>query len=91
MNTIIDAAAAATPLVRYRSVAGLRRRGFGHVHISGWQAIAQADIDAFARASCDHAWMRVDAERCRRDSPYGCTIAHGLLTPGRSRCTAPPR
>jgi len=43
-------------------------------------AVTQAMIDEFARTTNDRQWIHVDAERARRESPYGTTIAHGFLT-----------
>ena len=34
----------------------------------------------FADATGDHQWIHVDAERARRESPFGGPIAHGFLT-----------
>ena len=48
--------------------------------VSPWMTVDQALIDAFAEATGDHQWIHVDPERAARESPYGCTIAHGLLT-----------
>lgn len=45
-----------------------------------WQAITQEQINAFADATDDHQWIHVDQQRCKTDSPFGTTIAHGLLT-----------
>ena len=42
--------------------------------------IEQAQIDAFADVTGDRQWIHVDAERARRESPFGGTIAHGFLT-----------
>ena len=52
-------------------------------------------IDEFARTTLDEQWIHVDAERARRESPYGTTIAHGflslaLLTPLLEACVAFP-
>jgi acyl dehydratase len=47
---------------------------------SGWLAIDQARIDAFAATTGDDHWIHVDVERARRELPDGKTIAHGLLT-----------
>ena len=41
--------------------------------------IDQAMIDDYAALSGDDMWMHVDVERCAKESPYGCTIAHGFL------------
>jgi acyl dehydratase len=50
------------------------------VAVSDWVLITQQRISAFADATDDRQWIHVDAERCQRESPYGCTIAHGFLT-----------
>jgi acyl dehydratase len=41
--------------------------------------VSQPMIDQFAAVTGDHQWIHVDAERARRDSPLGVTIAHGFL------------
>jgi acyl dehydratase len=50
------------------------------IGVSGWLAVDQHRIDEFADCTGDRQWIHVDAERARRDSPYGGTIAHGYLT-----------
>lgn len=47
---------------------------------SSWVTVSQGRIDDFARATGDDQWIHVDAERAKRDSPFGRTIAHGYLT-----------
>ncbi|MCC2615220.1 MaoC family dehydratase [Aestuariibacter halophilus] len=47
---------------------------------SPWVTIDQAMIDQFAQVTGDHQWIHVDEQRCAKESPLGCTIAHGLLT-----------
>ena len=42
--------------------------------------VTQERINQFADATIDHQWIHVDEERCRRESPFGQTIAHGYLT-----------
>lgn len=44
-----------------------------------WLRIDQELIDRFADVTGDRQFIHVDAERARR-TPYGTTIAHGLLT-----------
>jgi acyl dehydratase len=39
----------------------------------------QQRIDGFARCTGDDQWIHVDVERARSQSPFGNTIAHGLL------------
>ena len=62
------------PIVRLREAIGVRRGP------TNWRTVTQADIDAFAQITRDHQWIHVDAERAKRESPFGTTIAHGNLT-----------
>lgn len=48
--------------------------------VSDWVLIDQQRVDAFAEATGDHQWIHTDPDRARAESPYGATIAHGLLT-----------
>lgn len=48
------------------------------VGVSDWIRITQEMIDRFADATLDHQYIHVDPERAA-GSPYGGTIAHGLL------------
>ena len=41
--------------------------------------VTQEMINQFAQLSGDDMWLHVDVERCAKESPYGCTIAHGFL------------
>jgi acyl dehydratase len=45
---------------------------------SSWHAISQGQVNLFAGATGDYAWIHVDPERART-GPYGGTIAHGFL------------
>jgi acyl dehydratase len=47
---------------------------------TGWTQISAQRIQQFAEISGDVQWIHVDAERARRESPYGAAIAHGFLT-----------
>jgi acyl dehydratase len=49
------------------------------VGVSPWVEISQERIDTFARATEDFQWIHVDPKRAA-DSPFGGTIAHGVLT-----------
>ena len=64
----------------FADLAGLQALIGQEVATSAWIAIDQARIDAFADATGDHQWIHLDAERCRRESPFGTTVAHGFLT-----------
>src|ERR1700674_1884928 len=48
--------------------------------LTDWFPIAQERIEQFAEVTEDRQWIHVDRERAERESPYGTTIAHGLLT-----------
>lgn len=47
---------------------------------SEWVVISQERINQFAEATDDHQWIHVDEEKCKVESPFGQTIAHGYLT-----------
>jgi len=47
--------------------------------VSEWLVIDQRRIDAFADVTEDHQFVHVDPERAAA-TPFGGTIAHGLLT-----------
>ena len=50
------------------------------VGVGDWLEITQERINQFAEATSDHQWIHEDVERCKRESPFGTTIAHGYLT-----------
>lgn len=41
--------------------------------------VTQEMINQFADLSGDHMWLHVDVERCKNESPFRTTIAHGFL------------
>lgn len=49
------------------------------IGVSDWLLIDQPMIDAFAKLTRDEFWTHIDPERCRAESPFGQTIAHGAL------------
>jgi acyl dehydratase len=57
-------------------LAGFVGQGLGP---SDWLTIDQARIDLFAQATGDYQFIHVDPARAAT-TPYGGTIAHGLLT-----------
>jgi len=56
----------------------IRSRIGEEVGASGWIAIDQARIDAFAEATEDRQFIHVDPAAAA-DGPFGGTIAHGFL------------
>jgi acyl dehydratase len=61
-------------------VEGLRASVGQELGVSRWHQIDQEQISAFAQATGDRYWIHTDPERAARDTPFGSTIAHGLLT-----------
>jgi acyl dehydratase len=59
----------------------LRTRVGDELGVSEWHTVTQDQIDRFADATGDHQWIHVDPERAAQ-TPFGGTIAHGLLTLG---------
>jgi len=47
---------------------------------SDWLTVTQDMINNFADVTGDRQWIHIDAERARRESPFGTTIAHGFFT-----------
>ena len=47
--------------------------------VSAWFLVDQKRVDQFADVTLDHQFVHVDPERARA-TPFGGTIAHGLLT-----------
>jgi acyl dehydratase len=52
----------------------------GQEMVSPWREVTQDQITQFADISGDAQWIHVDADRARRESAFGSTIAHGFLT-----------
>lgn len=63
--------------VSLETLRGMRGTELG---VSDWVVIDQARIDAFADVTEDHQFVHVDPERARQATPFGGTIAHGLLS-----------
>jgi acyl dehydratase len=51
-----------------------------HLGYSDYRPVTQEDINAFGELTGDDQWIHVDVERAKKESPFGTTIAHGLLT-----------
>lgn len=62
------------------SLDALRAMRGSELGVSDWLAVDQTRIDAFADVTEDHQFVHVDPERARAETPFGGTIAHGLLT-----------
>jgi len=65
---------------RFSGIEDARHHVGEEIGISGWLAVDQRRVNAFAEVTGDDQWIHVDAERARRESPFGGPIAHGYLT-----------
>lgn len=65
---------------RFAGIEDARSRVGQEIGLSEWMAIDQVRVNAFAEVTGDHQWIHVDAERAKRESPFGGPIAHGYLT-----------
>jgi hypothetical protein len=67
--------------VRFDDIAGLKK--YVSEEFGEWGPpveVSQDMINKFAELTGDHQWIHVDVERCKRESPFKTTIAHGFLT-----------
>ena len=67
-------------LAEFSSVHAIADRVGQEIAVSEWFDVTQERITRFADATDDHQWIHLDAGRAAAESPYGGTIAHGLLT-----------
>ncbi|WP_442113830.1 MaoC family dehydratase [Pseudomonas sp. NUPR-001] len=65
-----------TPLYHYDDLHHFVGKELG---VSEWATVDQARINEFARCTEDRQWIHVDEARCKEQSPFGTTIAHGFL------------
>ena len=63
-----------------KTIAELKTWVGKEVAVGNWITITQDLINKFAEASGDYQWIHVDVERCKKESPFKTTIAHGNLT-----------
>jgi acyl dehydratase len=77
--TLARAMPDATP-TRVPSPAALADLVGREIAVGDWYEISQDRIAAFAEATDDRQWLHLDPSRAATESPYGGTIAHGLLT-----------
>jgi acyl dehydratase len=75
-----DQTASAVTITRFADLNALERAVGEPALRSDWLTVTQTMIDEFAALTGDRQWIHLDAERARRESPYGTTIAHGFLT-----------
>ena len=64
----------------FHNIEELRHAVGQEAFVTNWVLIDQKRIDLFAQATDDPQWIHVDPVRAAKESPFGCTIAHGFLT-----------
>lgn len=64
----------------FAALADMRPLVGQEVAVTDWLTVTQERVNLFADATSDHQWIHLDAERCKRESPFGAPIAHGFLT-----------
>ena len=64
----------------FNNIEELRQAVGQEAFVTDWVLIDQKRIDLFAQATDDPQWIHVDPVRAAKESPFGCTIAHGFLT-----------
>ena len=62
------------------TLSGIAQHVGKELGVSSWVMVDQSRINQFAECSGDNQWIHIDADRARRESPYGTPIAHGFLT-----------
>ncbi len=75
-----EVAANAPAVVEIADLAALRALVGAQPFVSPWREVSAASVQGFADATGDHQWIHIDAERARRESPFGGPVAHGFLT-----------
>ena len=69
-----------TSAIHYKDAAALQTLVAGE--FGPWSeslTVTQDMINQFAELSGDRMWLHVDVERCKKESPFRSTIAHGFL------------
>ena len=50
------------------------------IGVSRWFTVDQTMIDRFAQATEDHQFIHTDPVRAAQETPFGGTIAHGVMS-----------
>ena len=69
-----------TGCLTVKNVATLKNFIGKTIGTTAWLDISQDVINKFADATLDHQWIHIDVERAKAESPFGRTVAHGLLS-----------
>ncbi len=64
---------------KFNSVDELENSLGKEIGLTEWYTMDQDKINIFAEATEDRQWIHIDKEKCKKESPYKTTIAHGFL------------
>lgn len=64
---------------KFNSVDELENSLGKEIGLTEWYTMEQDKINIFAEATEDRQWIHIDKEKCKKESPYKTTIAHGFL------------
>ena len=64
---------------KFKNISEMENSVGKELGISKWTTMDQKRINTFAKTTEDEQWIHTDQERCKKDSPYKQTIAHGFL------------
>ena len=78
MNQVQEANNASVPVCK--DMNDLQALTGSELYCSPWVEVDQQRIDRFAEATGDFQWIHVNPERAAKESAFGGTIAHGILT-----------
>lgn len=67
-------------MIIIHGIEGLEEYCGKEVGVSDWHRVTQEQVNRFAAATNDYQWIHTDVLRCKKESPYKTTIAHGFLT-----------
>ncbi len=64
----------------YKNITELKTLIGQELGTTDWLEVSQEIINKFADATLDFQWIHLDVERAKAESPFGQTVAHGLLS-----------
>ena len=62
------------------NIGALKEKIGKEIAVSEWRTVSQEEIDQFGQVTGDGHWIHTDQARSSTSSPYGMTIAQGLLS-----------
>jgi NADPH:quinone reductase len=79
LTTVLETPVETEGKLIFKNLNALKNHVGKSLGVTAWQPISQEMIDVFAKTTHDEQWIHTDPEKAKL-SPFGTTIAHGLLT-----------